>query len=70
MIYNLKAQCLEQWELCRESGTAAVFAPVADLAANVKQIPTAISIASYVYHFVGVYLVVYLIVYFYVLVMG
>ena len=43
---------------------------VADLAANVKQIPPFISIVSYVYIFVGVYLAVYLIVCFYVLAMG
>ena len=46
------------------------FTSVADLAANVKQIPASISIESYVYLFVGVYLVVYLIAYFYVLAMG
>ena len=40
------------------------------LHANAKQIPVSISIVSYVYDFVGVYLVVDLVVYFYVLAMG
>ena len=81
MNENEKVQCLEHWELCKESGTAQIFAvvgcslsqgfycsasgaSVADLPANVKQIPAYISMVSYVYHFVGVYLFVYLVVYF------
>ena len=40
------------------------------LHANAKQIPVSINIVSYVYHFVGVYLVVDLVVYFHVLAMG
>ena len=40
---------------------AEIFASVADLAANVKQIPVSISIVSYVYNFVDVYLVAYFI---------
>ena len=56
---------LSQGFYCSASG-----ASVDDLAANVKQIPVSISIVSYVYHFVGVYLVVYLVLYFYVLAMG
>ena len=64
-------QCLEQWGLWRESGTAETFAFVADLETNVKQIPASISIVSYIYLFVGFfYLVDYLIVYLYVLAMG
>ena len=47
----------------KESGTAENFASVAELAADVKQIPLSISIASYVYLFAGVYLVVYSIVF-------
>ena len=47
-----------------------MFASMADQAVNVEQISPSISIVSYVYHFVGVYLVVYLIVYFYVLAIG
>ena len=48
----------------------AIFASVADLAANVKQTPASVCMVSYDYLFLGVYLVVYLIVYFYVLPMG
>ena len=44
--------------------------PSMTLHANAKQIPVSISIVSYVYHLVGVYLVVDLVVYFHVLAMG
>ena len=64
-IVDVVGFSLSQGFYCSVSG-----ASVADLAVNVKQIPVYISIVSYVYHFVGVYLVVYLLLYFYVLAMG
>ena len=49
---------------------AASGALIDDLAANVKHIPVSISIVSYVYFFLGVYLVAHLAIHFHVFATG